>query len=145
MNLRPAHWALAPALAAIVALAGCATASHVMISEPRPAIPVEQVRVYMQPPAGRYVEIALLDASSGGFTYGAQNRNESVLVKLRTEAAKLGANGILLQDMAEVPSSSGVGIGVGGGGRHVGGGVGVNVSPPRRMARAVAIWMPDAP
>lgn len=141
MRSRP----LVLSLALLGALAGCATASRVMISEPRPAIAVEQVRVYSQMPAGRYVEIALLDASSGGLTYGAQNRNDAVIGKLRAEAAKLGANGVVLQAVDEYAGGSGLGIGVGGGGRHVGGGVSVDVAPPRRVARAVAIWVPDAP
>jgi hypothetical protein len=141
MRLRP----FVLSLALLGALAGCATASRVMISEPRPAIPVEQVRVYSQMPAGRYVEIALLDASSGGFTYGAQNRNDAVIAKLRAEAAKLGANGVVLQAVDEYAGGSGLGIGVGGGGRHVGGGVSVDIAPPRRVARAVAVWVPDAP
>lgn len=135
---------LACPLVLALALGACATASRVMISEPRPAIPVEQVRVYTQMPAGPYVEIALLDASSGGFTYGAQNRNDAVIAKLRAEAAKLGANGVVLQGMDEYAGGSGLGIGVGGGGRHVGGGVSVDVAPPRRVARAVAVWVPDA-
>lgn len=132
-------------LALLGALAGCATASHLMISPARPAIAVEQVRVYTQMPAGPYVEIALLDASSGGFTYGAQNRNDAVIARLRTEAAKLGANGVVIQDMGEISGGSGLGVGVGGGGRHVGGGVSVDVAPPRRVARAVAIHVPGVP
>lgn len=130
-------------LALVAALAGCASASRVMISDARPAIPVEQVRVYSQPPAGRYVEIALLDASSG-FTYGAQARNDAVIAKLRTEAASLGANGVVIQEVGEYSGGSGLGIGVGGGGRNVGGGVSVGVSPPKRVARAVAIWVDGA-
>lgn len=139
MFLRP----LVLSLALVGALAGCATASRVMISDPRPPIAVEQVRVYAQPPAGRYVEIALLDASSG-FTYGAQARNDAVIARLRAEAAKLGANGVLIQEIGEYSSGSGLGIGVGGGSRRVGGGVSVDVAPPRRTARAVAIHVPDA-
>ena len=126
-------------------LAGCASASHVMISDPRPPIAVEQVRVYVQPPQTRYVEIALLDASTGEFTYGAQNRDTTLMNRLRSEAAKLGANGVLLQERGQVPSGSGVGIGVGGGGRHVGGGVSVGINALKERARAVAIWVPDAP
>lgn len=141
MRLHP----LVLSLALLGTLAGCATASHVMISEARPAIPVEQVRVYTQMPTGPYVEIALLDASSGGFTYGAQNRNDAVLTRLRTEAAKLGANGVVIQEVGEYSGGSGMGIGVGGGGRHVGGGVSVDVAPPRRVARAVAIHVPGTP
>ena len=140
MTSRPLAFLLATAL-----LAGCASASRVMISDPRPAIPVAQVRVYLQPPATRYVEIALLDASTGEFTFGAQNRNDTLINKLRTEAAQLGANGVLIQDRGQVPSNGGLGIGVGGGGRHVGGGVSVGISPPKERARAVAIYVPDAP
>lgn len=127
-----------------VALAGCASVSHTMISDPRAPIAVEQVRVYLQPPATRYVEIALLDASTGDFTYGAQNRDDTLMLKLRTEAAKLGANGVLIQNRGQVPSGGGVGIGVGGGGRHVGGGVSVGINAPKERASAVAIWVPDA-
>ena len=136
---------LVPSLVLLGLLAGCATASHVMISPARPAIAVEQVRVYAQVPAGPYVEIALLDAASGGLTYGAQNRNDAVIARLRGEAAKLGANGVVIQAVDEVAPGAGLGIGVGGGGRHVGGGVSVDVAPPRRVARAVAIWVPGAP
>ncbi|GAB6195411.1 hypothetical protein [Lysobacter xanthus] len=138
---------MTPRLTALVLatalLAGCAGTSRVMISDPRPAIPVEQVRVYVQPPATRYVEIALLDATTGDFTYGARNRDESLMLKLRTEAAKLGANGVLIQNRGQVPSNGGVGIGVGGGSRHVGGGVSVGISPPKERATAVAIWIAE--
>ena len=140
MTLRP----LIPAVL-MLSLAGCASVSHTMISDPRPPIAVEQVRVYLQPPATRYVEIALLDATTGEFTYGAQNRDDTLMLKLRTEAAKLGANGVLIQNRGQVPSNGGVGLGVGGGGRHVGGGVSVGISPPKERASAVAIWVADAP
>lgn len=139
MALRP----LSAALLAL-ALAGCASVSHTMISDPRPPVAVEQVRVYLQPPPTRYVEIALLDASTGDFTYGAQNRENSLMNRLRAEAAKLGANGVLLQARGQVPSAGGVGIGVGGGGRHVGGGVSVGLNAPKERASAIAIWVPDA-
>src|SRR3970040_2492178 len=92
--------ALATAAVLTVLWAGCATTSKVMISPPRPAIAPEQVRVYFAPPPGRYVEIALLETSSGAFTYGEQNKLDSVLGKLRVDAATLGANGVLVQDTA---------------------------------------------
>lgn len=132
-------------VALALALAACASTSHVMISDPRPPIPVEQVRVYAQPPATRYIEIAVLDATTGDFTYGAQNRENALMTRLRTEAAKLGANGVLIQDRGQVPSNGGVGIGIGGGSRHVGGGVSVGVGAPKERARALAIYVPDAP
>jgi hypothetical protein len=134
---------LTPALL-LLGLAGCANVSHTMISDPRAPVAVEQVRVYLQPPVTRYVEIALLDATTGEFTYGAQNRNDSLMLRLRTEAARLGANGVLIQNRGQVASNGGVGIGVGGGSRHVGGGVSVGISPPKERASAVAIWVDDA-
>ena len=134
---------LAAASLLAVLLAGCASTSKVMISPPRAAIAPEQVRVYFAPPPGPYVEIALLETSSGAFTYGEQNKMDSVFGKLRVEAGKLGANGVLLQDTASGRGGSSVGVGVGGGsfgGRsHVGGGVGVSISPTQKFARAIAI------
>lgn len=139
MPVRP----LLLAASLLVALTACASASRVMISDPRAPIAVEQVRVYMQSPATRYVEIALLDATTGEFTYGAQNRNDALMMKLRTEAARLGANGVLIQDRGRIPSSGGVGIGIGGGSRHVGGGLSVGIGAPQEGAHAVAIYVPD--
>lgn len=141
--------ALATAALFAVMLGGCASTSKVMISPPRPAIAPEQVRIYFAPPPGRYVEIALLETSSGAFTYGEQNKMDSVLGKLRVEAARLGANGVLLQDTASGHGGSSVGVGVGGGsfgGRsHVGGGVGVSISPTQKFARAIAIHVDNPP
>ena len=141
--------ALAVAALCAVLLAGCASTSKVMISPPRPAIAPEQVRVYFAPPPGRYVEIALLETSSGAFTYGEQNKMDSVLGKLRAEAARLGANGVLVQDTASGYGGSSVGIGVGGGsfGRrsHVGGGIGVSISPTPKYARAIASHVDNPP
>ena len=132
-----------------VLLAGCATTSKVMLSPMRPALAAEQVRVYFSPPSGRYVEIAMLETSSGAFTYGEQNKMNSVLTKLRVEAAKLGANGVLVQDTVNGYGGSSVGVGVGGGrfgGRsHVGGGVGVSISPTPKHARAIAIHVDNPP
>ena len=126
-------------------LAGCATTSHVMLSPARPALAPAQVRVYFTPPPGRYVEIALLETASGPFTYGEQNKMDAVMAKLRAEAASLGANGVLLQDTANGYRGGGVNVGVGGGnfGGHtrVGGGVGVDISPTQKHARATAIYV----
>ena len=130
--------------------AGCASTSKVMLGPARPAIAPEQVRVYFAPPPSSYVEIALLETSSGGFTYGEQNKMNAVLDKLRVEAAKLGANGVLFQGTEQGYSGgSSVGVGVGGGrfgGRsHVGGGVGVSISPTPKYARGVAIYLANPP
>jgi hypothetical protein len=97
---------------AIAALCGCAT-SHVMVGQARPATSPDQVRLYLRPPASKYEEIALLDTSSrGGFAFSAQGKTDVVIDRLRAEAAKLGANGILLQGVGDQAGGS-VGTGFG--------------------------------
>jgi hypothetical protein len=134
---------LTTSLLAAVLLAGCATTSHVMLSPARPAIAPERVRVYFEPPHGRYVEIALLETASGAFTYGEQHKMDAVMAKLRAEAAGLGANGVLVQGMGNGRRDGRVNVGVGGGsfGRHtrIGGGIGVDISPAQKHAQAIAI------
>lgn len=143
------------ALAVIAtALAACAS-SHVLTGQPRAPIDPAQVRLYYGPPPTPYEEIALLETSSGAFTYGEQNKTNAVLAKLRAEAAKLGANGILFQGTADGYGGGGGGVSVGGGvGRVSGGGrgfstsglgVGVNISPRQKHAKGVAIWVPNPP
>lgn len=125
-----------------VLLAGCASTSHVMLQPARPAIAPEIVQVYTTPPP-RYVEIALLETSSGPFTYGEQNKTDAVIANLRREAASLGANGVLLTGSARDGRRGGVNVGIGagrfGGHTRVGGGVGVDISPTQQHARAIAI------
>jgi hypothetical protein len=103
--------AIAAALA-FAALSGCAT-SHVMVGQARPPILPDQVQIYLHPPANKYVEIALLDTSSrGAFAITAQGKTNVVIDRLKAEAAKLGANGILLEGVGDQAGGS-VGTGFG--------------------------------
>ncbi len=137
---------------ALAALAACAT-SYQLTGTPRPPIDPSQVRIYYGPPSSGYEEIARLNTSSGAFTYGEQNKTDAVLAKLRSEAARLGANGILFQGTADGHGGSGVSIGAGGGRISGGGssfrtsgvGVGVNVSPRQKYASGIAIHVPNPP
>ncbi|WP_148040999.1 hypothetical protein [Montanilutibacter psychrotolerans] len=119
-------------------LAACAS-SHVLTGTPRPPVDPAQVRVVFGPPPVAYEEIAQLQATSGGFTWGEQNKMNSVLRKLQREAAKLGANGVVILGIDEGYGGGGVGIGVGGGRHHVGGGIGVDISPRQKIAQAIAV------
>src|SRR5690606_19620171 len=137
---------LAGAVLSAALLAGCTSTSRLMISPARPALSPEQVQVYMEPPTGRYVEIALLETASGPLTYGEQNKTNAVIEKLRAEAARLGANGLLLQGMASGYRGGRVNVGVGagrysGGHTRIGGGVGVDISPTPKHAQALAIFV----
>lgn len=129
------------------ALCACASAP-LLTGRPRPPIAPEQVRIYYAPPAGAE-EIALLDVSSGAFTYGEQNKSNAVLTKLKQEAAKLGANGVVYGGSERGYGGSGVSVGAGGGrigGSGYGGvGVGVNISPQQKYGRGVAIYVANPP
>ncbi|OHE83877.1 MAG: hypothetical protein A2579_04665 [Lysobacterales bacterium RIFOXYD1_FULL_69_11] len=129
-------------------LAACAT-SHILTGQPRAPIDPAQVRVYFDPPPAGYEEIALLETRSGAFTYGEQNKTDQVIEKLRVEAAKLGANGVLFQGTSDSWGGTGVSVGAGGG-RFGGssfssGGVGVSVTPTQKYARGVAIFVANPP
>jgi hypothetical protein len=140
---------IALSLLVVAMLGGCASTSRVMLAPARPALAPDQVRVYFAPPPGRYQEIALLQTASGPLTYGEQNKMDNVIAKLRTAAAKLGANGVLFQGAANGYGGSNVGVGVGGGsfGGHtrIGGGVGVNISPTPKYASGTAIFVEGVP
>lgn len=131
-----------------LALSACAS-SHMITGQPRPPTDPAQVRVYFTPPPSRYEEIAVLDTNSGAFTYGEQNKTNSVLYKLRKEAAKVGANGVLFQGASD--GYGGTGFSVGGGGGRVGGrsfsggGVGVDITPRQKFARGTAIFVYNPP
>lgn len=132
----------------VLALAACAS-SALVTGRPRPPIDPSQVRVYFSAPPGPYEEIARLQTGSGAFTYGEQNKMNSVVAKLRNEAAKLGANGVLFTGTEDGYGGSSVGVGAGGGrigGRGFSsGGVGVSISPSQKYAYGLAIYVPNPP
>lgn len=136
------------AAGAVLLLAGCAS-SHVLTGTPRAPIDPSQVRVYYGSPGVPYEEVALLETSSGAFTYGEQNKTDSVMRRLREEAASLGANGILFQGTSDAYGGGGVSIGAGtgrvGGRSYTSGGVGVDISPRQKHGRGVAIYLPEPP
>ncbi len=96
-------------------LIGCASSSSRLLAPARPPIGADQVRIYQAPPA-KYEQIAMLDASSGArFFHGSEQTDAEAIQRLKEEAARLGANGVLLTVVGDEPSGS-IGIGVGGAG-----------------------------
>lgn len=76
---------------------GCASSSHVIVGQVRPAVSPDQVKLYLRSPA-KYQEIAIVESSSkNSFATGDQSKTNKAIERLKEEAAKLGANGILLQ------------------------------------------------
>ncbi|MGA9027575.1 MAG: hypothetical protein WB440_16095 [Steroidobacteraceae bacterium] len=136
-------------VAAVLLLGGCVS-SYVLVGRARPAISPDLVQLYLHPPAGKYEEIAILDTSSrDSFSFTAQGKADAVVVRLKREAAKLGANGVLLQDIGDQAVGSvaaGVGTGVGGGHGSVGVGVSSSDTKFQKSGRGLAIYVePDQP
>lgn len=78
----------------IVALAACASGSSIVTGTVRAPIPPAQVTIYLEPPA-EFDVIGLVNASSdAGWTE--QGSVDYAIQELKEQAAKLGANGVLL-------------------------------------------------
>jgi hypothetical protein len=131
--------------AATLVLLACSTSSHVLVGTPRPPISPDSVRIYTQPPP-KYEQIAHLDASSqGSFAITSQQNMDKAIARLKEEAAKLGANGILLQGVQDQQTGS---IGMGGGNTSFGGnsatgvGVGGSFGISNKAVTGLAIYVP---
>jgi len=75
-------------------LTSCASGTAIVTGETRTAVNPEKVKLYLEPPA-EYEVIALVKASSdAGWT--AQGSQDYAVQELKNQAAKLGANGVLL-------------------------------------------------
>ncbi len=127
--------------ACLLLLAACATSSHVITGTPRPPIDPSQVTVYSSPPS-KYEEIAVINATSrSSLSFGAQKKMDTVIERLKNEAALLGANGVLLQATGSESSGGvGAGVGTGGGGGFVS--TGIFMSSDNKTGRGLAIHVP---
>ena len=129
------------ALTAALMLSGCAGSSKVMVGQARPPIDPSQVRIYTSVPPGSQ-EIAQIESSSA-IGFGTQGQTDSAVTRLKTEAAALGANGVVLMGLGSSGASGG-GVSVGGGswGSSSYGGVGIGIPTQQKKAVGVAIWVP---
>ncbi|MBB3814990.1 hypothetical protein FHY13_003371 [Xanthomonas arboricola] len=128
------HVVIAAALAML--LAGCASSSRVMLGQARAPIDPAQVQVYSNAPVGS-VEIAQLESTSAA-GFGTQGQTDAAVQRLKREAAKLGANGVVIVGVGS--ERSGGGLSVGGG--SYGGGLGIGIPTTQKRAAGMAIWVP---
>ncbi len=132
------------ALILAVVCAGCANfhSSHVMIGSAATPIAPEQVQIYLRPPAG-YEELAMVSANSrGSFSWSLQGATDLALQRLKQEAAKLGANGLLNLSFGEPWGAApvlGTGLAYGWGGYPTGYGLGASVGVPAPVKSATAL------
>ena len=133
------------ALSMAATLASCATSSQVLTGVPRSPILPAAVKVYTQAPQ-RFEEIAVLGASRKSVSSAGGERAIAKMIEaMRTQAAQLGANGLLLEDFSD---SDPVAIGTGVGSQtfthnaSIDVGVGGSLGVIKKIARARAIFVP---
>lgn len=130
--------------AAILLLGACVT-SHVLVGKARAPILPGQVQLFLEPPKIPYEQIAVLSTSSKhAFAFTAQGKSDVVIKRLKEEAAALGANGILLQEITDEPMGS-VGTGVStefsGARGTVDLGIGGSALMLQKFGRGIAVYM----
>lgn len=92
---------------AVLAIAACASGSAIVTGSTRSPVAQEQVKIYLEPPT-EYEVIGLVSASSdAGWTE--QGSLDYAIAELKKQAAKLGANGVLLVASGETTSTLVVG------------------------------------
>ena len=132
-------------LLAPVLLAGCTLTrgSHVLIGNAHPPTTAAQVRLYTTLPA-MYEKIAYVSADSRNDFASEQNLSDHAIERLKEEAAKVGANGLLLNGIGNYQvGSSGVAIIPNyGKGYTATGVVGVDARIGKE-ATGLAIWVPQ--
>ena len=80
---------------------GCIPVSHIIVGETREPVDPSSVELYLDYPQ-EYEKIALIDAGSNfafkdpAFLFDWQSKMDKATERLKIEAAKLGANGILI-------------------------------------------------
>ena len=122
-------------------LVGCSTGSHVVTGQQMPELEVEQVTVFEKAPTFDYKVIGTVKASSdGGFTQ--DSRQEKAIDELKEQAAKIGANGVILDDVTQLSFrrlGTGVGISANSHG-GIGTSIGSSFSFPTTEVNGTAIY-----
>jgi hypothetical protein len=128
----------------LAALAGCAS-SYQLIGQARPPIRPDQVKLYLEPPKREYQQIAIIKTSSKrSFSFTSQGKAEVVVKRLKAQAAKLGANGVLLKQITDEPDetlSAGVGSSYEGARGTVDVGASASALLMKRYGHAIAIYL----
>jgi hypothetical protein len=136
----------AASLALWVGLAACVS-SHRLIGTARAPVPADQVQLFTETPSRPYERIALVSASSKrSFAFSFQGKAEVVVRRLKEEAGRLGANGVLLEGIGE---KAGMAVGTDLGTYYEGPrgtvdvGVGASALLGERYGSGVAIYLPS--
>lgn len=94
------------AVIGLLSVAGCATGSSVQVGRSRPSVPVEAVKLYLEPPK-KFEIVGIVEAASKGGG-SSQSKTNRAITRLKEEAAKIGGNGVLLEGVnSEIGGFSG--------------------------------------
>jgi tetrahydromethanopterin S-methyltransferase subunit F len=88
-------------LALLLIVAGCATGSHIVTGNARPAISPDAVKVYSIAPANSEV----VGIVSAGIEASGQWATDKTVEELKKQAALIGANGLLLGGVSQAQNS----------------------------------------
>ena len=138
------------AAVSLAALLSCASGSSVITGETRDPISPDEVRIYLEPPE-RFEVIGLLEVTSN-VNFSRQKAQDRAMQRLKEQAAKVGANGVLLHNtQVQVHGgggASGFGMGTGSSGNVSYGGMFIigsgSGSSDRISAQGRAIYVPPA-
>lgn len=93
-------------------LAACAPSSAVLVGRTRSPLSSSQVTVYLSPPPA-FEDIAMLNASRKTLgLFDGERVADKIIERFKEQAARLGANGVLLVDISDDEITS-LGTGVG--------------------------------
>ncbi len=93
---------LMPLLLAMFVINGCAITNEtsVIVGKTRTPTTPDQVKLYTKAPA-KYEEIAIISADAAHDFMGKQELMNIAISKIKAEAAKVGANGVLLDGVGD--------------------------------------------
>jgi hypothetical protein len=143
---RVARFVCAAVMTPCFCLAACVS-SHQLIGTAREPISADRVQLYTEAPPRPYVRIAVVNASSKrSWSFTFEGKAEVVVRRLKEEAGKLGANGVLLEGISD---ESGAAVGAAVGSAYEGPrgtidvGVGASTLLLQRYGRGIAIYLPE--
>lgn len=91
----------------LIVLFGCGTpGSSIVTGNVRPAIDPTEVKIYLSPPA-KYETIAIVESSYDA-RYSSQTAQNKIMKELKKQAAKLGANGVLLTNTGTIKTGGNI-------------------------------------
>jgi hypothetical protein len=129
---------------ALTTISGCATSTQMLTGSPRAPLLPSDVRVYTQAPQS-FEEIAVLGASRKSVSSaGGERAIEKMIETMRSQAAQLGANGLLLDDFSDsdpVAVGSGVGSQTYTHNASIDVGIGGSLGVVKKSAKARAIFV----